>query len=212
MPLAKTTLASPLGVNDVSMVVANTASLSGGRMAEIDQETVQVVAGYNGVSTTVPILRGREGSATAVHRSGANVTHGTAADFALPAPQTTLTYDVPRPRIVISVSATSTLPLANMGGNDVDVILNGTSVITLTVPVPTLDMDGTRLTILGNGAAAHAIVFTGGLGGVGAGYTTVTNNASGPTALQAIAANGVWVPLTATPISGTATKVVAGIA
>ena len=212
MPLAKTTLASPLGVNDVSMVVASAANLTPGRLAEIDQETVQVISTYNGVSTTVPILRGREGSATAVHRAGTNVTHGLAADFALPAPQTTLTYDVPRPRIVISVSATSTLPLANMGGNDVDVILNGTTPITLTIPVPTLDMDGTRLTIYGNGIAAHVLTFTGGLGGVGAGYTTVTNNASGPTALQSIAANGVWVPLTATPITGTSAKVVAGIA
>ena len=212
MALQKTTLASPLGVNDVSMVVVSAANLTPGRLAEIDQETVQVIATYNGVSTTVPILRGREGSATAIHRAGVNVTHGLAADFAVPAPQTTVTYDVPRPRLVISVSATSTLPLTNMGGNDVDVILNGTSVITLTVPPPTLDMDGTRLTIFGNGAAAHVLTFTGGLGGVGAGYTNVTNNASGPTALQSVAVNGVWCPFTATPISGTATKVIAAIA
>src|SRR4249920_2579836 len=104
MPLAKTTLASPLGVNDVSMVVASTLNLVGGRLAEIDQETVQVVQGYNGLSTTVPILRGREGSATAAHKSGANVTHGTAGDFSAPAPQAVVTNSVQRPRVTISVS------------------------------------------------------------------------------------------------------------
>src|SRR5580765_3565338 len=191
MALAKTTLASPLGVNDVAMVVASTASLVGGRLAEIDQETVQVVQGYTGASTTVPILRGREGSATAAHRTGANVTHGTAGDFAAPAPQTVGTYSVQRPRVAISVSATSTLAIP-AGANDVDAILNGAGPITLTIPPPTLDQDTARLTIFGNGAGAHVLTFTGGLGGTGAGYTTVTNNASGPTALQAVAANGLW--------------------
>jgi len=92
------------------------------------------------------------------------------------------------------------------------VILNGTAPITLTVPVPTPDMDTSRLTIFGNGAAAHVITFTGGLGGVGAGYTTITNNASGPTAVQVAAANGAWVPFTAGALTGTVTKIVAGIA
>jgi hypothetical protein len=211
MALAKTTLASPLGVNDVAMVVASAANLTAGRLAEIDQETVQVVQGYTGASTTVPILRGREGSATAAHKAGANVSHGTAGDFATPAPQAIVTYAVQRPRVVISVSATSTLVLPP-GPSDVDVILNGAAAITLTIPTPTLDMDTSRLTLLGNGIAAHALVFTGGLGGVGAGYTTVTNNASGPTALQAVAANGLWVPFTAGGLSGTVAKVVAGIA
>jgi hypothetical protein len=211
MALAKTTLASPLGVNDNSMVVASVASLTPGRLAEIDQETVQVIATYNGTSTTVPILRGREGSASAAHKQGANVTHGTAGDFAVPAPQTVVTYPVQRAKIAISVSATSSLVLPG-GASDVDVILNGVGPITLTIAPPTPDQDGSRLTIYGNQAAAHVLVFTGGLGGVGAGYTTITNNASGPTALMAVAANGLWVPFTAGGLSGTVTKVVAGIA
>src|SRR5580765_858721 len=177
MAQAKTTLASPLGVNDVAMVVVSAANLAAGRLAEIDQETVQVVQGYTGQSTTVPILRGREGSATAAHKAGANVTHGNAGDFAAPAPQTMVTYSVQRPRVVISVSATSALVLPAGGAADVDVILNGAGPITLTIPPPTLDMDTARLTIFGNGAGAHVLTFTGGLGGVGAGYTTVTNNA-----------------------------------
>jgi hypothetical protein len=211
MALQKTTLASPLGVNDNSMVVASVANLTAGRLAEIDQETVQVIATYNGVSTTVPILRGREGSQTAAHKQGANVTHGTAGDFATPAPQTITTYPVQRAKLQISVSATSALALPG-GASDVDVILNGAGPITLTIPPPTSDQDGSRLTIFGNQAGAHVLVFTGGLGGVGAGYTTITNNASGPTALMVVAANQLWVPLTAPPMTGTTTKVVAGIA
>jgi hypothetical protein len=211
MALAKTTLASPLGVNDVSMVVASTVNLSAGRLAEIDQETVQVAQGYTGQSTTVPILRGREGSATAAHKAGANVSHGVAGDFSAPAPQAVVSNAVQRPRVTISVSATGTLALP-FGEADTDVILNGTTPITLTIPPPTLDADTSRLTIYGNGAAAHVLTFTGGLGASGAGYTTVTNNAGGPTALQAVAANGAWVPFTAGALTGTVTKIVAGIA
>src|SRR5262249_44389198 len=211
MALATTTLASPLNVTDTVMTVANAASISAGRLVQIDQETLQVAQGYVVGSVQVPVLRGRDGSATAAHKVTANVTHGFASDWAVPAPQTVTVYPVQRGKVVASITATSTLPLP-AAGNDMTVILNGTSVITLTVPPPTKDMDTTELTIMGNGAAAHAITFTGGLGGVGAGYTTLTNNASGPTAFKCVACNGVWVPLTATPISGTATKVIAGIA
>jgi hypothetical protein len=92
------------------------------------------------------------------------------------------------------------------------VVLNGTVVINLTVPPPTKDMDDVELTLVGNGAAAHVITFTGGLGGAGAGYTTLTNNASAPTAFKVIAINGAWVNFVAGGISGTATKIIAGIA
>src|SRR5262245_13989507 len=211
MALANTTLTSPLAVTDTVMVVASASSLAVGRIGQIDGETVQVTQGYVSGNLQVPILRGRDGTATGAHKTGATVTHGTAADFANPSPQTVTTYPAQKADVEISVSATSTLPLPPAGSNTT-VTLNGTSVITLTIPPPGRDMDGDKLLILGNGVAAHVLTFTGGLGGVGAGYTTLTNNASGPTAFMCVANGGVWVPLTATPISGTATKVIAGIA
>jgi len=211
MAIATTTLASPLNVTDTVMVVASAASFAVGRFVDIDQEICQVAQAYVAGSVNVPILRGRDGSATAAHKLGASVTHGTAADWATPAPQTVTMTPVTRTVLETSISATSTLPPVP-AGSDMRVTLNGATPITLTVPAPTRDMDGCELTIMGNGIAAHVITFTGGLGGVGAGYTTLTNNASGPTAFKAYANGGSWVPLTATPISGTATKIIAGIA
>ncbi|HMF95087.1 MAG TPA: hypothetical protein VKE96_12365 [Vicinamibacterales bacterium] len=211
MAIATTTLTSPLAATDTVMVVASAASFGPGRLCDIDQEVLQVQQGYVAGSLNVPVLRGRDGSATVAHRTGASVTHGTAADWAVPAPQTVTMTPVQRTVLEASVSATSTLAPVP-AGSDMRVTLNGTSAITLTVAPPTRDMDGCELTILGNGAAAHVLTFTGGLGGVGAGYTTLTVNASGPVAFKCIASGGVWVPLTATPISGTATKVIAAIA
>jgi hypothetical protein len=68
-----------------------------------------------------------------------------------------------------------TLPPA---GSDLVVILNGTAAITLTVPVPTKDMDGTELTIVSNGAAAHVPTFTGGVGAAGSSYDAFTFNST----------------------------------
>ena len=92
------------------------------------------------------------------------------------------------------------------------VILNGTSVITLTIPVPTKDMDGCLLTIVGNGAAAHILTFTGGLSGAGASYDVVTVNATAPIAMQAMACNGLWMSFTAVPIAGTVTNITGTVA
>ena len=97
-------------------------------------------------------------------------------------------------------------------GADLRVILNGTSVITLTVPVPTKDMDGCNLTIISNGAAAHVIIFTGGLGAAGSSYDTITNNASGQMALNVYAANGTWCIPQAPALTGTVTNITGGIA
>jgi hypothetical protein len=211
MTLASTTLASPLAVTDTAMIVSNAASIAIGRLVDIDQETVQVTNGYVAGNTLVPILRGREGTATVAHRVGASVTHGTAADFAVPAPQNITTYPTQRSKLVTSLTASGTLSLPP-AGSDMLVVLNGTTVINLTVPPPTKDMDDVELTIVGNGAAAHVITFTGGLSGAGAGYTTLTNNASAPTAIKVIAINGAWVNFVAGPMSGTATKIISGIA
>ena len=98
------------------------------------------------------------------------------------------------------------------GGKAKRVILNGTSVIAMTDPVPSKDMDGTVLMIIGNGVAAHTITFTGGLSGAGTSYDVITTNSAAPIALQAVAANGLWNSFVATPMSGTVTNITGGVA
>lgn len=210
MALATTTLSSAVAQLDTTIVVASATSVAAGRVVIVDQELMQVAQSYVS-GTTVPVLRGRDGSAQVAHKVTANVTHGLASDFANPGAQGEATYLTQRPTLLTSITATSTLTLPP-AGCDLRVILNGTAAITLTIPVPTKDMDGCMLTIISNGAAAHIPTFTGGVGGAGASYDAFTYNSTGTVALIAFAANGVWV-MPATPaLTGTVTNITAGVA
>jgi hypothetical protein len=210
MALATTTLSSAVAVDDTSVVVASATSFDAGRLVLVDQEVMQVAQNYSS-GTTVDVLRGVNGSATVSHVVTSNVTHGDAADFSTPAAQEIIGYQASRATVVSSITATGTLSLPS-AGTDLRVILNGTSVIALTIPVPTKDMDGTVLTIIGNGAAAHTLTFTGGLSGAGTGYDVVTTNATAPIAVQAVAANGLWNSFVATPMAGTVTNITGTVA
>ena len=211
MALATTTLSVAVALADTSIVVASATSVAAGRLVLVDQEMMKVMQSYVSGTTTVPVQRGIDGSATVAHKITANVTHGAATDFATPSAQEVVTYQASRAVVVQSITATSTLTLP-AAGTDLRVILNGTSVITLTVPVPTKDMDGTTLMIIGNGAAAHVLTFTGGLSGAGTSYDVVTVNATAPIAMQCVACNGLWNAFAAIPIAGTVTNITGTVA
>lgn len=210
MALVTTTLSTALALTDNVMVVASATSFAAGRIVTIDQEVLQVAQNYTS-GTTIPILRGREGSVQAAHKVTANVNHGLASDFSTPQAQTVVTYPVVRGTQLISITATSTLDLPK-GGTDLRVILNGTSVIALTIPVPTKDMDGVELSIVGNGVAAHTLTFTGGLSGAGASYDVITVNATAPSAYKFIACNGLWLIYCGPALGGTVTNIIGSVA
>lgn len=211
MALATTTLSTAVAQGDKSIVIASATSMAAGRLILIDQELMRATQDYTS-GTTVNVLRGLDGTPQVAHKVTANVTHGAATDFANPNPQTTVTYPVgARPVIVTSVTATSTLTLPT-AGSDMRVIINATSAITLTIPVPTKDMDGTVLWIVSSTVAAHVPTFTGGLGGVGSGYTALTAASGAQMCIQAIACNGTWNVPSAPGWTGTVTKVTGGIA
>lgn len=212
MALATTTLSSAVTVNDNSIVVASATSVAAGRFVIIDQELMKVGASYVS-GTTVPVLRGQDGTAVAAHVVTANVTHGLASDFPNPGAGTVAVYQAAgRSRLITSITATTaTLTLAP-AGTDHLVILNGTNAITLTIPVPTKEMDGNMLWVVSNGVAAHVPTFTGGLGGVGAGYTALTVAAGANLCILCIACDGAWNIPSGPAWTGTVTKVTAGIA
>lgn len=210
MAFATTTLAAACTATDKQITVASATSVAVGRLIRIDDEVMQVSKEWvSGV--IIPVLRALDGTAQAAHVITSNVTHGLATDFANPGAQASTTYPTQRPTLIRSVTATSSLTLPP-AGCDLRVILNGTSVITLTVPVPTKDMDGTVLWIASNGAAAHVTTFTGGLGAAGSNYDAITNNATGQMALCVIAANGTWCIPQAPALTGTVTNITGGIA
>lgn len=210
MALVRTTLAAALGINDKTATVASATTIAAGRLVLIDQEMCEVTKDYTS-GTSVPLLRGREGTQQLAHVITAGFVHGTATDFDNPgAGGPAVTYPTVRPTLFSSVTATSTLTLAP-AGCDQRVMLNGTSVITLTIPAPAVDEDGKMLVIMSNGAAAHVITYTGGLGAAGSSYDVITNNATGTMCNVVFASNGAWVIPQAPALAGTATNIVGTI-
>lgn len=192
MALTTTTLSSAVAVNDNSIAVASATGFAAGNPILIDQEVLKVAQSYVS-GTTIPVLRGQDGSVTAAHKSSANAVMFLASDESGPSPQTVTQWPNVRARRLVSISATGAIPLPNPG-EDLDVLLNGTSVIAGTLANPTKDLDGCRLTVIGNGKAAHTLTYTAGLGNGGANLDVNTWAAGAQIAMQLIAANGIWVP------------------
>jgi len=209
--LASTTLSTAVAATDKSIVVASATSVAAGRYVRIGEENMQVAQNYTS-GTTVPVLRGREGSRAMAHASGSTVLHGLASDFVTPAPQSVVTYPAMRPWTVQEYTgATNTFVLPASASN-VHVLLNGTTADTITFPVPTKDLTGMWLLVSSNGVAQHVLTFTGGINGAGSGYTTITVNASAPGSFLFVAIDGLWHAMCTVPISGTTTKAAGVIA
>lgn len=211
MALVSTTLSAAVTSSAKEIVVASATSIVAGRLIRINQEMFQVAQDYVS-GTTIPVLRGRGGTAGVAHVTTSNVIHGDADDFDNPPDQSVTSYSVNRPVVITSVAATATLAHAP-AGSDHRVILLGSSVITLTVPIPTIDMDGDKLCILANdGAPAHLLTFTGGVAGAGSSYDVITTNGTAPMACEFVACNALWLSVCAAAISGTTTNIAGAIA
>lgn len=206
MALAETTLSAAAAANDRSIVVASATSIVAGRILQVDGEFMKVTQDYVS-GTTVGVRRGQDGTSQAAHVSGARVVHGDAADFTTAeGAWTSVPFVKTVKRVAYETTASMALPAP---GQDLFVVMHG-SAFTLTVPVPTKDLDGCEVTFVGASAAAYVLEFTGGLNGAGAGYETITNASSSP-AFKVVAYNETWHNLVAGGLTGTATNVVASI-
>lgn len=213
MSLTATTASAAIGASDTSIVVASATGFAAGNIVKVDQELMRVTQTYVS-GTTIPVLRGQQGGVAQAHPASAKVLTGLATDFPSAGPQVDTTYPlagkVRQTTSVTTDNSTLTLPT---GGQDMVVELNGTSVIHLTVPVPTKDMENTLLWIASNGAAAHVITFTGGLSGAGTSYDVITVNATAPVLLGPfMAVNGLWQMEVSVPLAGTVTNLTATVA
>ncbi len=211
MALATTTLSSAVTADAKEVVLASATSIATGRLIRVNQEMMQVTQSWTS-GTTIRVLRGRGGTAGVAHVTTSQAVHGDAGDFDNPPAQNVTSYGVNRPVVITSVAATSTLTHAP-AGSDHRVILLGSSVITLTVPIPTADMDGDKLCILANdGAPAHLLTFTGGVAGAGGSYDIITTNGTAPMACEFVACNVLWLSVCGAAISGTTTNIAGAIA
>jgi hypothetical protein len=195
MAITLTTLTGAVIIDQNTIAVTSATGFAAGSIVLIDQESMQVQKGYPASGTSIlqiPVLRGLDGTATTTHANAAQVKVGTAADFLGPASQESTIQVIGGPaRTRVSISATGAIPIP-LPGSDLDVVLNGTTIIAGTLANPTTDMDGCRLTIMGNGKAAHTVTYTAGLGNVGAAADVLTFKADQSQSVTLVACGGFW--------------------
>ena len=210
MALTRTTLSAALSATANSCTVASATSIAKGSQVVFLGEVCKVAKSYVAASTTVPLIRGYGGTAPIAHASGAGFVHGAPDDtgWGTLAAQISAQYALAgRPREYQQIATTPTTMTLPSPGSDLLVELIGTSAITLTIPVPTKAHDGTIVTFMASGIAAHVYTFTGGLSGAGSSYDLNTVNATAPTSFQVIACNSLWLPIAAVPLAGTVTNI-----
>lgn len=217
MSIINTTLASAMAASDTTMVVASSTGLAAKMIVELDGESLQIASGYTtaGNGVNVPVLRGQFGSYAFAHPTGAKVRIAAGSDTAWgsQAPQTVVQFPIATPaRQRASYTASGAITLPNPG-NDMVAMLNGTSVLAMTVADPGTALDTSLLWIASNGAAAHTITFASGLSGAGGSYDVLTVNATAPVLLGPfMAVNGLWQAPVGVAMSGTVTNITAALA
>jgi len=190
MALASTTLASANAVTDGSIVVALATGFSAGMYVRVDQELMRIAQNYSS-GVTIPVLRGQDGTSTQPHPVSAKVVAELATDFGSLAPQSVNVLSTQPPRLYKSYSANGAITLPTPG-QDAVAFLNGTAALTMSLANPTTDMDGCRLTVIGNGKAAHVVNYAAGLGNGGGTLDAGTAAAGNQCAFELMAAGGFW--------------------
>lgn len=216
MAFTATTLSVACAATDTVLNVASATGFAANQYVKVDEEFCQVAASYTS-GTQIPVRRGINGTKVVAHPISANVitdaiSSTATSDWGNPSASVVTAYPLAgRRRVVTSYSASGAITLP-ASGEDVVAILNGTSALAMTIAVPTKDQDGAILYIAGNGAAAHTVTFTGGLSGAGTSYDVITVNATAPVVLMAMAINGLWNSMVATPMAGTVTNITGSVA
>ena len=197
MALANTTLGAAAAATDKSITVAAATSIAAGLYCTCDGEVMQVTKAYVVASTTVPVLRGIEGTIPIAHPSGAQIQFYLLSSD-IPTPGGALDTIAPlagRGRYVTSITTSAEFAPRNDAQDEL-VILNGTSVIAMTLVNPLQSMTGKVVTFAGNGIAAHTITYTTvGFGNVGANADLVTFGSTQANTFQMMAVGGYWLIL-----------------
>jgi len=218
MAFTLTTLSSAVATNDTTVTIAAITNVTVGCLIGIDNEVMKVLAPIPSAATTpLNVLRGQEGTAQGAHVASAQVRIGATASNLVPADWTQPSAGSPSMAAVVaaptrdrlSYSAAGAITLPRIGG-DMVAVLNGTTLLAMTLANPSVEQDGSRLTIIGNGKAAHTVTYSTGLGNLGAGATVITFRATQGQGIDLVAAGGFWVNVSL--VAGAATVAGVGVA
>jgi hypothetical protein len=204
MALTTTTISSAVIVSANSIVVASATGFAAGNYVLVEDELMRVAQNYVS-GTTIPVLRGQDGTITGAHPASCNATTFLASDEAGPFGQTNTQFPTVRARDISSYSAAGAIALPAPGADAV-AIINGTGALAMTLANPTKDMDGSMLYIVANGKAAHTVTYSAGVGNGGGTMDVGTYNATEATGCALMAVNGFWV-LWANGIGSSGTQV-----
>lgn len=189
MSQTNTTLSSAMLQTDVSIVVASATGFAANQIVRVDGEWMKVAQNYSS-GTTIPVIRGQDGSIQVAHAKNARVaTSATLTDFIAPPGGTDEANTTP---------TQPGFPLKSYGvAGAIDVrqhvaIITGTSALAMTLADPTPDMDGQMLFIISNGKANHTVTYTTGLGAIGANADVATFPSGAQSCAFLMAANAVW--------------------
>lgn len=200
MALANTTFNAACTATDSSITLAATTSLGPGMYLNAGGEIMQITRGFvAGTAATIPIpvLRGQEGTVAIAHANTEQVSaYVLPSDIPSPSPGTPILQPLAgRARFVTSIAASAAYT-PQSGNQDELVVLDGTSVIALTLTNPTRDQTGKVVIFAGNGIAAHTITYTTvGFGNVGATADVVTFGTTQAQTFSMIAVGGFWLIL-----------------
>jgi hypothetical protein len=204
MALVHTTLSAACAASDTSIVVTLATGFSAGYLVRIGDEQMRITSAYVS-GTTIPVIRGQEGTAVVAHAVTTGVVCGIASDWAtVVGAQTAVQYPLAgKARRISTYGAAGAIALPTAGTDEVAVI-NGTSALAMTLAAPSKDIDSTVLFIIGDGKAAHTVTAAGGFGAGSTGYTVGTFDTNAQCGITLMAMNSVWVPISS-PLSGTLT-------
>jgi len=197
MALANTTLGAACTATDKQVTVASASNLAAGLLATVNGEAMLITKGYVVGSLTVPVLRGQEGTSQIAHPSGSQIQfYLLSSDIPVPGAQlSTIAPMAGRGRYISSLTASAEFAPRNDAQDEL-VLLNGTSVIAITLINPTKAMTGKVVTFAGNGIAAHTITYTTtGFGNVGGTADLVTFGTTQMNTFQMMAVGGFWLIL-----------------
>lgn len=193
MALVTTTLNGAVAIDANSITITSATGVTAGMFARVDDEVIQVDKTYTS-GVVLRVLRGRDGSSTAVHPTGSNITFYLGTDTTTLAPQGINSFQTGgRVRTINSYNVAGAIAHP-VPGTDMVAVLNGTSVLAMTLVSPTKDLDGSVLTVIGNGIAAHTVTYTTvGFGNVGGTADVMTFSATQQQGFQCMAMGGIWI-------------------
>lgn len=210
MAFNNTTVTSAVVASDRSIIVSSASGFAAGNSLRIDGEFMKVAQSYVS-GTTIPVLRGQDGTVTSAHVSGAVITSGLASDFQSPpaGAADSVTNPIYPTLPIYSYGATGAIaPVAGIHK------LVGTGTLAMTLANPTKDQDGTVMFVIGDGKSQSTIDFPDatGISGAGSSYDTITFQNAGLCCILLIACNGAWLTPSCPGITGTVTAMTVAVA